>query len=83
MTVGHQPSSLLVDHLQVEHQQGFTLFKFTCATQARLEDLLSRRKDMGLSPDEMAELDALAELDRIFTYINSQLALARQDAPEP
>ena len=83
MAVGHQPSSLLADHIQVEHQHGVTLFKFTCVAQERLEDLLSRRKDAGLSPDELAELDGLAELDRIFTYINSQLALARQDAPEP
>jgi len=73
-----QPSSLLVDALQVERQGGLTLFKLTCAAQARLEDLLSRRKDPGpgLLAEEQAQLDALAELDRIFTYINSQLALS-------
>jgi hypothetical protein len=59
------------------------LFKFTCAAQKRLEDLLNRRKDLGLLPDEQAELEALAELDRIFTYINSQLALAFGNAPQP
>ena len=32
---------------------------------------------MGLISEEQAELDALAELDRIFTYINAQLALAQ------
>ena len=45
------------------------MFKFTEAAQARLEDLLTRRKDGGLTTAEQAELDALAELDRIFTYI--------------
>ena len=80
MSVSLQPSSLLADHLQVEHQDGFTVFKFTVAAQERLEDLLNRRKELPLAPDEQAELDALGELDRIFIYINSQLALARQNA---
>jgi hypothetical protein len=83
MSVDLQPSSLLADSLQVERQEGLTLFKFTCAAQKRLEDLLNRRKDLGLLPDEQAELEALAELDRIFTYINSQLALAFGNAPQP
>jgi hypothetical protein len=80
MSVSLQPSSLLADHLQVEHQDGFTVFKFTVAAQERLEDLLNRRKELALAPDEQAELEALGELDRIFTYINSQLALARRSA---
>jgi hypothetical protein len=79
MSVSLQPSSLLADHLQVEHQDRFTVFKFTVAAQERLEDLLNRRKELALAPDEQAELDALGELDRIFTYINSQLALTRQN----
>jgi len=75
MSVSLQPSRLLAEHLQVERQDGLTLFKFTDAAQARLELLLARRQDLGLTSDEQAEFDALAELDRIFTYINSQLAL--------
>jgi hypothetical protein len=66
----------------MERQEGLTVFKFTAATQERLEDLLNRQKDLELTVDEQAELDALAELDRIFTYINSQLALAHRYAPE-
>ncbi|ETW98858.1 MAG: hypothetical protein ETSY2_42090 [Candidatus Entotheonella gemina] len=66
----------MAEHLQVERQDGLTLFKFTDTAQARLEVLLTRRQEFGLASDEQAELDALAELDRIFTYINSQLALA-------
>lgn len=82
MSVGIQPSSLLAEHLQLERQAGLTLFKYTDAAQERLEDLLKRRKDPGLTSDEQTELDALAELDRIFTYINSQLALADQNVLE-
>lgn len=49
MSVSLQPSSLLVEHLQTEQQEGLTLFKFTSAAQERLEELLNRRKDLGLS----------------------------------
>jgi hypothetical protein len=81
MAVRLQPSQLLAAHLQVERQDGLSVFKFTDAAQERLEDLLTRRKDMGLTAEEQAELDALAELDRIFTYINAQLALTQGYAP--
>ena len=77
MAVGLQPSQLLAAHLQMERRAGLTLFKLTADAQERLEDLLGRLKDMGLTSEEQAELDALAELDRIFTYINAQLALAQ------
>jgi hypothetical protein len=83
MAVGLQPSQLLAAHLQVERQDSLTVFKFTEPAQARLEDLLTRRKDEGLTTEEQAELDALAELDRIFTYINAQLALTQGYVPTP
>ncbi len=83
MSVGLQPSSLLAEHLRIERQEGLTLFKFAPAAQERLEALLNRYKDLGLTSDEQTELDALAELDRIFTYINAQLALASGNTPEP
>jgi len=83
MAVGLQPSRLLAAHLQMEWQAGLTLFKLTAAAQERLEDLLARRKDVGLTSEEQAELDALAELDRIFTYINAQLALAQGYTARP
>ncbi len=76
MAVGLQPSQLLAAHLQMERQAGLTLFKLTADAQEHLEDLLSLRKEVGLTGEEQANLDALAELDRIFTYINTQLALA-------
>ena len=83
MTIGFQPSQLLEAHLQVARQDGLTVFKFTDAAQVRLEDLLARRKDIGLTAEEQADLDALAELDRIFTYINTQLALTQGYVPTP
>src|SRR5439155_24424249 len=74
MAVGLQPSQLLAAHLQVVRQDGLTAFKFTQPAQARLDDLLTRRKEGGLTIEEQAEPDALAELDRSFTYRNALLA---------
>jgi hypothetical protein len=81
MAVGLQPSQLLAAYLRVERQDGLAVFKFTNTAQERLDDLLTRRKDMSLTGEEQAELDALAELDRIFTYINAQLALTQGYMP--
>lgn len=73
ISVGLQPSSLLPEHVQIERREKLPLFKFTPVAQERLDDLLTRKKDCGLTSDEQAELDALTELDRIFTSINTQL----------
>src|SRR4030095_14444273 len=73
MAGGLQPSQLLASHLQVERQDSLTMFKFTEAAQARLEDLLTRRKDGGLTAEEQAQLDARATLDRMFSEINGAL----------
>jgi hypothetical protein len=83
MPVGLLPSRLLADHLQIERQADIPLFKFTDVAQERLEELLNRRKDLGLTSDEQTDLDTMAELDRIFTYINAQPALAHGHTPAP
>jgi hypothetical protein len=68
------PQSLLETGIRVEKVDNLRLFKFTDKLQARLEDLLERNKIGSLTPEELAELDAVGELDRIFTYLNSLLA---------
>lgn len=39
-----------------------------------MENLLDQKKADEITPDEMVELDAIAELDRIFIHINAMLA---------
>ncbi|MBV9387200.1 MAG: hypothetical protein JOZ78_12315 [Chroococcidiopsidaceae cyanobacterium CP_BM_ER_R8_30] len=68
------PQSLLETGIKVEKVDNLRLFKFTDELQSRLEDLLEKNKTGTLTPDEIAELDAVGELDRIFTYLNSLLA---------
>ncbi|WLT38219.1 hypothetical protein NON20_22380 [Synechocystis sp. B12] len=43
-----------------------------------MEDLLQKKKSDKITIEEIAELDAIGELDRIFTHINAMLAA--QDA---
>jgi hypothetical protein len=68
------PQSLLETGIKVEKVDNLRLFKFTDELQLRLEDLLEKNKMGVLAPEEAAEFDAVGELDRIFTYLNSLLA---------
>lgn len=42
-----------------------------------MEELLSRKKADLLTPEEVIELEEIAELDRIFTHINAMLIAQR------
>ncbi|KOR36526.1 MULTISPECIES: hypothetical protein [Planktothricoides] len=71
------PPSLLETGIKVEKIDRLLLFKFTDELQSRLEDLLEKNKTGYLTLEEEAELNAIGELDRIFTYLNS-LLIAQQ-----
>ncbi|WP_448570369.1 hypothetical protein [Trichothermofontia sp.] len=67
------PQSFLERGITVETVDNLRLFKFTDELQSRLEVLLDKNKLGALPPEEAAELDAIMELDRLFTYFNSLL----------
>ncbi|CAD5969841.1 hypothetical protein PCC9214_03738 [Planktothrix tepida] len=67
------PQSLLETGIKVEKVDSLRLFKFTDELQSNLEDLLEKNKTGSLTLEEEAELNAIGELDRIFTYLNSLL----------
>ncbi|PIG93453.1 hypothetical protein [Gloeocapsopsis sp. IPPAS B-1203] len=73
VTTLNKPSSL-IHEIQLEKVGNWNLFKFSASLQLRMEDLLEKKKADQITPDEFAELDAIAELDRIFTHINAMLA---------
>ncbi len=54
------------------------MFKFSDSLQLRMEDLPDKKKADQLTTDEIAELEAIGELDHIFTHMNAMLAA--QDA---
>ena len=67
-----RPSSL-IGSIKLEKVDQHSLFKFTDDLQSRMEQLLERKKADLLTPEELAELEAIGELDRIFTHINAML----------
>jgi hypothetical protein len=66
--------SFLIHEIQIEKMGNWNLFKFSDSLQLRMESLLEKKKADQMTPEEVAELDAIGELDRIFTHINAMLA---------
>lgn len=69
-----KPSTLLPKGLQVQQVDHLTLFKFTDQLGERLQTLLDKKKVDALTIEESLELEAIAELDDIFSYINAVMA---------
>lgn len=74
MTTLLKPSALLPQGLQVQQINNLTLFKFTDELGERMQTLLDKKKADDLSPEEALELEAIGELDEIFSYINAVIA---------
>jgi hypothetical protein len=72
LTLLNKPSALLHE-IRMEKVGDWNLFKFSESLQLRMEILLERKKTDQLSPEEVGELDAIGELDRIFTHINAMI----------
>jgi hypothetical protein len=73
VTTLNKPSSL-INEIQLFQVGNWNLFKFNESLQLRMESLLEKKKADQITPDEISELDAIGELDRIFTRINAMLA---------
>jgi hypothetical protein len=77
MTTLLKPSTLLPTGLKIQQINNLTLFKFTDNLSDRLQELLDRKKLDLLTPNETLELEAIGELDDIFSYINATIAAQR------
>lgn len=62
---------LIPKGLQVQQINNLTLFKFTDELGDRLQTLLDKKKADLLTVEEAIELEAIGELDEIFSYINA------------
>ncbi len=69
-----KPSSWLTTGIRVEKINNLNLFKFTEELGERMKELLEKKKGDLLTPEEAAELEAIGELDTIFSYINAIIA---------
>ncbi len=66
-----KPSSWLTEGIRIERVNNLNLFKFTEELGLRMQELLDKKKADLLTPEEAAELEAIGELDTIFSYINA------------
>jgi hypothetical protein len=71
MTTLLKPSTLIPKGLRVQQVNNLTLFKFTDELGDRLQTLLDKKKADTLTAEEVIELEAIGELDEIFSYINA------------
>ena len=81
MTTLLKPSTLLPTGLKIQQIDNLTLFKFTDNLSDRLQELLDRKKSDLLTQGETLELEAIGELDDIFSYINATMAAQRNAHP--
>jgi hypothetical protein len=79
MTTLLKPSTLIPNGLRVQQIDNLTLFKFTDELGDRLQTLLDKKKADSLTSDETLELEAIGELDEIFSYINAVIAASAND----
>lgn len=76
MTIVLSKPSSLINEIQMVKVGNWNLFKFSESLQLRMETLLDKKKEDLLSPEDVAELDAIGELDRILTHLNATIASA-------
>ena len=74
MTTLLKPSTLIPKGLRVVQVDNLTLFKFTDELDERMQVLLDKKKADSITSDEALELEAIGELDEIFSYINAVIA---------
>jgi hypothetical protein len=68
-----KPSSL-IHEICIEKVGDWNLFKFSESLQRRMENLLDKKKADQLTSEETTELDAIGELDLIFTHGNAMIS---------
>ncbi len=64
----------MLHEIRIENIDRWNLFKFSESLQLRMEDLLDKKKANQLTLEEIVELDAIGELDRVLTHANAMLA---------
>jgi hypothetical protein len=74
MTALLKPSTLIPKGLRIQEINNLTLFKFTDELGDRLQILLDKKKADTMTAAEAMELEAIGELDEIFSYINAVMA---------
>lgn len=56
--------------VDIELDQGMLIFRVAQTAQERIEDLLLKQRDSGLTSDEEQELEQYEEVDDYLSYLN-------------
>lgn len=65
------PSTLPSDGaVRIEMEEGKPVLRASAAVQTRIEDLLQKQRETGLSADENEELDQYEEIDDYLSLVN-------------
>jgi hypothetical protein len=65
------PTTLPVEGaVRIEIEEGVPLFRASTAVQTRIEALLAKQQQAGLSPEENKELDGYEEVDDYLSFVN-------------
>ena len=64
------PISVPASALQVVTVEGVPIFRASVEVQERIEDLMYKLREEGLTDEESAELDRYEDIDLYFSYIN-------------
>jgi hypothetical protein len=64
------PSGLPEGAVGIELEEGVPVFRASGAVQERIEALLAKQVDSGLSEGEKQELDCYAEIDDYLSFVN-------------
>ena len=67
-------SSLVTKGMRIHQINHLTLFEFIDELGDRLQTLLNKKKADTLTSTENLELEAIGELDEIFSYVNAVIA---------
>jgi hypothetical protein len=75
MSAAHPPYLEFIDFIAGgTTPQQIVAFHPSDAAQQRVEQLLTRQKEDGLSPDEQSELDSFCQLEHIFRVAKARAA---------
>jgi hypothetical protein len=65
------PATLPIEGaVRIELEEGIPVFRASSTVQARIEELLSKQKEISLSQKEEQELNSYEEIDDYLSFVN-------------
>jgi len=68
--------------VRIELEEGVPIFRASNSIQARIEKLLLKEREIGLTAKEKEELDRYEEMDDYLSFINRMIRNLMQSEPD-